>query len=688
MTHLYEFARSAYNSKAPEALLLRAERLADGTRTFRLVEGEPPETSYGEDTCTGRYLKPLERDKHDMTSSQNDMITSPQALHGEVARCLAALRGQPGVPEQVWRELHEKIAAETFNLVVAGQFKRGKSSVINALLGVELLPVGVVPLTSVVTILSAGETTQVVVAFDDGRTESVPVERLAEYVTEKGNPGNAKAVREVHIRHPSPWLHGGVCLIDTPGIGSVYRHNTDVAYGFLPKADAVLFVLSVDQPLGEAEHGFLKEIAGYAARVFVLLNKIDLLSFGELRESVQFTVDALAELLGGPVRLFPVSAREALRSGTTGSAGRLRRSGFPAFAETLATFLMDEKGAALTAVAARQVARLAEQAQFNVGIEHKSLSMPLEELHRKLELFEEKKQETLRARRDYEVLIDSEAGRIVSEVVNADAETFQRQLTDRIDASLKRDRAKHGGGSTRQLHAALERLVTDEVRSACDEYRIAEDVKVAHAFDALCARFTNLINATIDELQRFAADLFAIPFRPVAAGSLWKFESNFFYKFWTEPPSMQTLASSAVLVLPRIFGEGLVRRRIERRAADLAEVHAGRLRYDLAQRLEQGTREFKAQIVENLEATIASIADAVRRGLDAGQATEREIERRAEDLLTARGTLDVVRSRIERVQGAVPDVFSFGGGVPARTRGTVHGAADSAKPGGIQGGAP
>lgn len=203
-------------------------------------------------TCTGRY-SPLRRGtKRVMTLSQSDMATVPQALLGELAQCLAALRGQPGVPEPAWREAHEKIAAQTFNLVVAGQFKRGKSSIINALLGAELLPVGVVPLTSVVTILSAGEVTQVEVAFEDGRIEAAAVEQLAEYVTEKGNPKNVKAVREVHIRHPSAWLRGGVRLIDTPGIGSVYRHNTDVAYGFLPKADAVLFVLSVDQPLGQA----------------------------------------------------------------------------------------------------------------------------------------------------------------------------------------------------------------------------------------------------------------------------------------------------------------------------------------------------------------------------------------------------------------------------------------------------
>jgi GTP-binding protein EngB required for normal cell division len=594
-----------------------------------------------------------------MTMTQNDMTSAPQALLDELAQCLAALREQPGVPQPAWRELHEKISAQTFNLVVAGQFKRGKSSLINALLGDELLPVGVVPLTSVVTILSAGETTQVEVEFEDGHAESVPLERLAEYVTEKGNPKNVKQVRLVHIRHPSPWLRGGVRLVDTPGIGSVYRHNTDVAYGFLPKADAVLFVLSVDQPLSQAEHDFLKEIAGYAARVFVLLNKTDLLSSEELRESLQFTAGALAELMGGPVRLFPVSARAALRRGPHGAGDGHARSGFADFTRALSAFLMQEKGAALAAVAARHLARLAEQARFSIELERQSLAMPLEALRGKLQRFEERKGESLGARQDYITLIEAEGRRLVREIVEPDLEAFQGALQERMGTNLARHLREHPGLPARQLYQTLEGLVSAEIKQAYDEFRITEDAKVARAFDALCARFTVRINATIDELQRFAADLFSIPFAPVPAESLWKFESGFYYKFWTEPPGLEIILSSAALSLPGVLGERVVRRRIERRAAELIEIHAGRMRYDLVQRIEHGVRAFQTLVAEQIDATVAGIETAVRKGLDIGQSTQREIEARTAGLLAARETLESVRSRIERVRRTLAEAFSF-----------------------------
>ncbi len=91
-------------------------------------------------------------------------------------------------------EMKEKLEANTFNLVVVGQFKRGKTCLINALLGADILPVSVVPLTSIVTVLVYGETPGAKVFFKNGKTVDIPVESLSDYVTETGNPKNEKEV--------------------------------------------------------------------------------------------------------------------------------------------------------------------------------------------------------------------------------------------------------------------------------------------------------------------------------------------------------------------------------------------------------------------------------------------------------------------------------------------------------------
>jgi len=86
------------------------------------------------------------------------------------------------------REQQQKILSQSFNLVVLGQFKRGKSTFINALLGAPILPTAVVPLTSVVTILSYGESPKAVVRFLSGGEKVIDVGEIASYITEKENP--------------------------------------------------------------------------------------------------------------------------------------------------------------------------------------------------------------------------------------------------------------------------------------------------------------------------------------------------------------------------------------------------------------------------------------------------------------------------------------------------------------------
>jgi len=179
---------------------------------------------------------------------------------------------------------------------VAGEFKRGKSTLINALIGAELLPSGVVPLTSVVTELRGGAPATMTVRLESGEVFDAPLAMLASYVTETANPRNEKGVREVVLTIPA--IDPGMHLVDTPGVGSVYEHNSDVTMGYLPSADAVVFVISSDQPLGRQELAFLQTIRVHAGKVFVALNKVDHLSPPELAQSREFLERELAAALG------------------------------------------------------------------------------------------------------------------------------------------------------------------------------------------------------------------------------------------------------------------------------------------------------------------------------------------------------------------------------------------------------
>lgn len=113
-------------------------------------------------------------------------------LKEELVKCIDSMGTIEMNTNGLYEELRDKIQNNVFNLVVLGQFKRGKTSLINALLGAEILPTAIVPLTSIATILKYGEALNIKVYFNDGRVTDIEPTALSQYVTEKGNPKNEK----------------------------------------------------------------------------------------------------------------------------------------------------------------------------------------------------------------------------------------------------------------------------------------------------------------------------------------------------------------------------------------------------------------------------------------------------------------------------------------------------------------
>lgn len=262
--------------------------------------------------------------------------------------------------ENQFGELMVKLAEDRFILAVLGQFKRGKSSLMNAIIGHEFLPTGVLPLTSAITVLKYGTVQRLVVTKSNSMfTEEMPVSVLAEYVTEKGNPGNQKKIKTVAVELPVPFLRYGVEFVDTPGVGSVITANTETTYNFLPECDAVLFVTGADTPMTSPELEFLKKIKEYVNRIFFVINKVDLISEEELKEVKAFVTKTISEALeSSAVKVFPVSSRLGLDGRTRGNAELYQQSGLQELENTLASFLSEEKAAAFLAAVAQKAMRI------------------------------------------------------------------------------------------------------------------------------------------------------------------------------------------------------------------------------------------------------------------------------------------------------------------------------------------
>lgn len=243
------------------------------------------------------------------------------------------------------RDLFARLAEDRFNLVVVGRFNRGKTSLLNALLVTDRLPTGIVPLTSVITTMTYGSKERVVLKYRYNRLDGeIPIEALAEYVTQQGNPGNVQRIATAEIHLPAEILRRGFYFVDTPGLGSVIAENTLTTEEFLPEADAFVLVTSYESPLSEEELRFFKAAAASGKRIFVAVNKHDTVSIDQRNTVLGFVREQLNAFLGRDTpQIFSVSSTDGLDAKLSRNETKLDASGIAELETQLIAFLVTEK---------------------------------------------------------------------------------------------------------------------------------------------------------------------------------------------------------------------------------------------------------------------------------------------------------------------------------------------------------
>jgi GTP-binding protein EngB required for normal cell division len=203
---------------------------------------------------------------------------------------------------------------EMIDVVVLGNFKAGKSSFLNSLAGAAILPVGVVPVTAIITRLRYGESVRASVQFLDGRSQQVPLTDVKNYIAESQNPANAKRVADVLIETPALKSYAGLQFIDTPGLNSIFTHNSETSRNWLPNVGAALLAISADHPFSEQDAALLKELLRFTPKVTILLTKVDLLSAEQIDEVKNFICQQIDSIVANHISFFTYSIREETNS--------------------------------------------------------------------------------------------------------------------------------------------------------------------------------------------------------------------------------------------------------------------------------------------------------------------------------------------------------------------------------------
>src|SRR6266571_4128352 len=314
------------------------------------------------------------------------------------------------------RQLAQRVAEGRFFLATVGQAKRGKSTLLNALLGDALLPTGVAPVTSAITIVRYGTELSADVVFKDGRRARIGVADVRTFVTEEDNPENLRGVAAVEVYSPAPLLANGMCLVDTPGLGSVFQGNMEETRAFVPHIDAALVVVGADPPISGDELALVSQVARQVEQLVFVLNKADRLSAADLTEARRFTTDVLARRLHRPDEcLYEVSATERLTQGPTRDWNAL---------ESRLRDMTSDGGAVVGQSARRGIERIAARLGRDVQEQHDALTRPIEQSQRRIADLQRSTRQAEQLLLDLAALFREEDQRIISGFFEATHQAF------------------------------------------------------------------------------------------------------------------------------------------------------------------------------------------------------------------------------------------------------------------------
>jgi GTPase Era involved in 16S rRNA processing len=526
------------------------------------------------------------------------------------------------VPATARHDLEQALSRldeDRLNLVVLGEFKRGKSTLVNALLEHDVVPTGVLPLTAAVIAVRHGPAPRLLVEFADGKTHEARLEEVGDFATETGNPENRRRVRLVTIEVPSPLLAAGLQLVDTPGIGSVFAHNTETALGFLGQVDAGLFTLAADQPLSVTEEELIREASERLPRLFFALNKIDRLDLTERGEVTEFVRGRLMDLVGGEPELHALSAWSG--EGLDDLRRQFEELGY------------GERSRVVKHSVRTSAARFSAEAIQAVRFEAHAVELPAAELDRRLAEFRGRVTHLERTREEAAELLLQGARRLVREQVDEPLLTLAgregRALVEAMRGFAGDQRSLAPGKLAASLEEWSHRTITERFERLSGEY----ERTLAGELGDLHERYVERIDHILGELDDAAAEVFGERVGRLVQPVSLRRPSQFTFKLRdAEREFLDQLASAATASMPGRLGRRLVLRQAEERLRLLLDRHAGRLRSDLAQRVRESIHDYAQELASTVRDAVSAVEAAVERAARDHAGGRRRVDERLVEL--------------------------------------------------------
>jgi ribosome biogenesis GTPase A len=561
---------------------------------------------------------------------------------------LAETAGLPSTARDIRDERLPKLENERFSLVVLGEFNHGKSTFINALLGQSILPVGITPTTAALAHLRHGDTARAEIVRESGAREPLALDRLADWLTVEGEANRKDKETDplayVDIRVPAAFLAGGVTVVDTPGVNDINQQRADITYGYIPRADAVLFLLDAGQVLTASERQFLEEriLRSSRDRLVFVVTKADLLDGPELAEALEFARRHLERIVP-EAPLYAVSAKRALAGDAAGSA-------MQPLLEHLRTSLGAERRQLIYDHALADAGRVASFLGQSLAMRRRSLELPVDDLEQRVGRAKDRLRvgrraldqaaETIRAetaalkarvRQDLVAFTDEFAEALPGQIDKVPAADVQKYLGPFVEDIWRRWVEDKADLLSRELENLAERVIqvanenAEEVTQSVARELGGEQAKLEIAVD------TFKYDASVFALGALGTTVFL--FVNTLAGGL-----------------LAMAAPVAALLL-----KGRVAQEIKQEARQRAPEAVRRIAATLAPKLDEIVEGFSARLSEFVAEAGAALARGIAEVLAAALAERKRRTQQSEGLAEGQA-VDGLITRLKSVQEEIVDV--------------------------------
>ncbi len=391
-----------------------------------------------------------------------------------------AQHGEPAVVAEIDQSVDQFRSAQ-LTIALLGKVKRGKSTLLNALLGRRddvVAPIDRLPASCAITQFRWSEQEAVQVIYRDGHQEAISFSRIREFVTEESNRDNHKQVDVVHVSGPFTGINRATVLVDTPGAGSIHEHHDALLHAFIPQADVVLFLVTSRMPLDQDELELLARIkTADIPKVFFVINRIDEAEEQDLQDAIQHNQALLARHGIAPGVIHRISAKQSFQ-------GNAADSGVPELLAAVGTFLAAQRGPTLQSRLVTRVRQAVEVLIPRWELDFQSATKSAGELNAELRRLETR-QATLAQEREFAsrefLLAWKRAADEFDFALQGSRAPLQSGLRTRIEC-----RESPGAGSLSQgLPALLNELVAERLTPLTSEF----ETKLRQATDRLQATY-------------------------------------------------------------------------------------------------------------------------------------------------------------------------------------------------------